>query len=136
MRLDARDSFPSGMEEYLAHNGWHFSKKMFEWVSSNMYKKDPSGKKFKVPILSKEMVDELLKKYGIALDNKFGYDYVFAANMCKADYLGSSVPDEQHLALFVKDYVDDPDGYPELPFTRFYSDCIGTGTPIPWEDVI
>ena len=56
--------------------------------------------------------------------------------MCKADYLGSSVPDEQHLALFVKDYVDDPDGYPELPFTRFYGDCIGTGTPIPWEDVI
>jgi hypothetical protein len=32
--------------------------------------------------------------------------------------------------------VDDPDGYPELPFTRFYADCIGTGTPIDWEDVI
>jgi hypothetical protein len=30
MRLDARDEFPSGMEEYLAHNGWHFNKKMFE----------------------------------------------------------------------------------------------------------
>ena len=136
MRLDARDSFPSGMEEYLAHNGWHFSKKMFEWVTSNMYKKDANGKRVKIQVISKEGTDELLKRYGIVLDNKYGYDYVFAANMCKADYLGSSVPDEQHLALFVKDYVDDPDGYPELPFTRFYSDCIGTGTPIPWEDVI
>lgn len=30
MRLDARDKFPSGMEDYLAMNGWHFSKKMCE----------------------------------------------------------------------------------------------------------
>ena len=136
MRLDARDRFPSGMEEYLAHNGWHFSKKMFEWVASRMYKKDPNGRQTKVQTISKENVDELLKRYGVVLDNKYGYDYVFAANMCKADYLGSSVPDEQRLALFVKDYVDDPDGYPELPFTRFYADCIGTGTPINWEDMI
>lgn len=28
MRLDARDTFPSGMEEYLSNYGWHFSKKM------------------------------------------------------------------------------------------------------------
>jgi hypothetical protein len=103
---------------------------MFEWVGSNIYRKDPNGKRIKVQIMSKEAVDELLRRYGIVLENKFGYDYVFAANMCKADYLGSSVPDEQHLALFVKDYVDDPDGYPELPFTRFYSDCIGKGIPI------
>jgi len=95
-----------------------------------MYKKDPNGRQTKVQTISKENVDELLKRYGVVLDNKYGYDYVFAANMCKADYLGSSVPDEQRLALFVKDYVDDPDGYPELPFTRFYADCIGTGTPI------
>lgn len=136
MRLDARDKFPSGMEEYLAQNGWHFSKKMLEWVTSNMYKKDSNGRKIKVSTFSKEAVDELLKRYGINLDNKFGYDYVFAANMCRADYFGSSVTDEQHLALFVKDYVDDPDGYEELPFTRFYADCIGKGIPIPWEDVI
>jgi len=103
---------------------------MFEWVTSNMYKEDASGKRIKIQTLSKDNVDELLKRYGITLKNKFGYDYVFAANMCKADYLGSSVPDEQRLALFVKDYVDDPDGYEELPFTRFYSDCIGKGIPI------
>lgn len=95
-----------------------------------MYKIDDSGNKIQIQPLSKDNVDELLRRYGITLKNKFGYDYVFAANMCKADYLGSSVPDEQRLALFVKDYVDDPDGYPELPFTRFYSDCIGKGIPI------
>ena len=136
MRLDARDRFPSGMEEYLAQNGWHFSKNMCEWVASMMYRKDPNGRRTKVQTYSKENVDDLLKRYGINLENKFGYDYVFAANMCKADYWGSSISDEQHLALFVKDYVDDPDGYPELPFTRFYADCIGKGIPINWEDLI
>ena len=136
MRLDARDKFPSGMEEYLEKYGWHFSKKMCEWATSNMYKTDSSGKKMKINPITKETIDKLLETKGIDLENKFGYDYVFAANMCKSDYLGSSIPDEQHLALFVKDYVDDPDGYPELPFTRFYGDCVGTGTPIIWEDLI
>jgi len=87
-------------------------------------------KEGKITPLTKEGIDELLKKNNIVLKNKHGYDYVFAANMCLADYLGSSVEDEKHLALFVKDYVDDPDGYPELPFTRFFADCIGSGNPI------
>lgn len=95
-----------------------------------MYKTDSSGKKVPIEPIRKKPLDDMLEKYGVHLENKLGYDYVFAANMCKADYLGSSVPDEQHLALFVKDYVDDPDGYTELPFTRFYSDCIGSGKPI------
>lgn len=95
-----------------------------------MYKTDSTGKRVYNPALTKDMVDDILKRYDIKLKNKYGYDYVFAANMCKADYLGSSILDEQHLALFVKDYVDDQDGYPELPFTRFYADCIGAGVPI------
>jgi len=28
--LDSRDKYPSGMEDYLAFNGWHFNKKMCE----------------------------------------------------------------------------------------------------------
>jgi len=132
MRLDSRDKLPSGMEEYLSTYGWHFSKKMCDWATSGMYKDDKS----EIKTLSKDFVDELLKRHNIKLENKFGYDYVFAANMCIADYMGSSIEDEKHLALFVKDYVDDPDGYPELPFTRFYADCIGSGHPINWEDVI
>lgn len=136
MRLDSRDKLPSGMKEYLSSYGWHFSKKMFEWAASGMYKKSPNGNKNYISVLSKETVDDILKKNSIKLENKFGYDYVFVANMCLADYMGSSIEDERHLALFVKDYVDDPDGYEELPFTRFYADCIGSGIPINWEDVI
>lgn len=135
MRLDARDEFPSGMEEYLAHNGWHFNKKMCEWATSNMYKVDKAGNKTYITPYTKEQVDEILRKYGVQV-SKTGYDYVFAANMCKADYYGSSVNDEMHVALFVKDYIDDKDGYEGLPFTRFYADCIGSGNPIEWEDML
>jgi len=40
MRLDARSSFPSGMEKYLEFYGWHFSKKMEEWAAKRMTKDD------------------------------------------------------------------------------------------------
>lgn len=132
MRLDDREEFSTGLEKYLSMYGWHFSKKLCNFAVSNM-KKD-SGERI-VPI-TKEALDLLLAKNGVVLDNKFGYDYVFVANMCKADYLGSSVPDESHLAKFVKDYCDDPDGYEELPMTRFYADTIGKGIPIIWEDML
>lgn len=56
--------------------------------------------------------------------------------MARADYFGSSIKDEQHLALFVKDYIDDSDGYDTIAFTRFYADCIGKGIIINWEDMI
>ena len=136
MRLDARDKFPSGMEDYLAIYGWHFSKKMCDWAVSEMYKKDANGKHVALIPMAKNTVDELLKRYSVNLNNKNGYDYVFAANMCMADYMGSSIEDERHMALFIKDYVDDQDGYSELPFTRFYADCIGSGKPIIWEDML
>lgn len=89
-----------------------------------------------INVWSKEEVDNVLKKYNIKLNNCFGYDYVYVANMCRADYLGSSITDEGRVAMFIKDYVDDPDGYREMPFTRFYADCIGSGLGIDWEDMI
>lgn len=135
MRLDARDRLPSGMEDYLSQYGWHFSKKMCDWATSGMYKTTGKERAY-INVWSKDEVDTVLKKYNVTLNNKFGYDYVFVANMCRADYLGSSITDEGHVAMFVRDYVDDPDGYEELPFTRFYADCIGSGKPINWEDMI
>ena len=124
------------MEEYLSHNGWHFNKKMCEWAVSKMYKTNSLGKREYITPYTKDQVDELLNKNSIKLDNNDGYDYVYVANMAKADFLGSALIDEIRLAKFVKDYVDDKDGYDGLPFTRFYADCIGSGPPISWEDMI
>ena len=136
MRLDSREKFPSGMEEYLSQYGWHFSKKMCEYATSKMYKRDSSGKKSYIYPWSKESVDNLLYKYNIKVENKTAYDYVYVANMALADFMNSSIMDEQHLALFIKDYVDDPDAYDGMVFTRYYADCIGSGNPINWEDML
>ena len=131
MRLDDREKLPEGLEEYLSMYGWHFSKKLCEWAVSNMEKKGG-----KISPYNKETVDTLLSKFGVELTNKYGYDYVFVANMAKADYLGSSIEDELHLAKFIKDYCDDPDGYKELPMSRFYADIVAKGIPIIWEDML
>ena len=64
-RLDIRDKYPSGMEEYLSHNGWHFNKKMCEWAVSKMYRTSALGKREYITPLSKENVDGLLTKFSI-----------------------------------------------------------------------
>ena len=123
------------MEDYLEYNGWHFNKKMCDFACSNMYRTNGNRTERIVPY-TKEQVDQLLSKYEMNIKNNKGYDAVFVINMAKADYWDSSITDELHLVRFVKDYIDDPDGYEGLPFTRFYADCIGSGTPIDWEDML
>lgn len=119
------------MKEYLSIYGWHFSKKMCEWAVSMM--KNKAGK---ITPYSKEDVSRLLKNNGIELEKDAGYDSVYIANMAKADFLNSSIVDESHLAKYIKDVIDDPDGYCGLVFMRFYADCRGSKTPIIWEDLI
>lgn len=134
MRLDYKEKFPSGMEQYLSYYGWHFSKNMCEWASKKMYKKRPDGRKMMINIYNKESFEAMMQRYGIQIT--FSYDALYVANMCKADFFESSVIDEQHLALYVKDVIEDGDAYEGMVFTRFYADCIGSGTPIDWEDMI
>lgn len=134
-RLDNKMAYPSGMEEYLSFYGWHFSKKMCDWAVSRMYK-TKNGKKEPIKVMSKDEVEQLIKLHGITLENTQGYDHVYVANMCRADFYGSSIIDDRHLVMFIKDYIEDSDAYNGMPFTRFYADCIGSGTPISWEDVI
>lgn len=123
------------MEEYLSFNSWHFNKKMCDWAVSKMYKM-ANGNKTPIAVLTKEQVDAMLQKHNIKLMQNKGYDYVYVANMCRADYMGSSIEDEIHMTRFIKDYIEDPDAYEGMPFTRFYADCIGSGTLIPWEDLL
>lgn len=135
-RLDSRDTFPSGMEEYLAQNGWHFNKKLCEWAVSKMKKKNQLNKIEKITPYTKDNLDALLKANNVSIENDVGYDALYVLNMAKADYHGSSITEDVKMIKFVKDYLDDPDGYDGIALTRFYADCIGKGEMIPWEDVI
>lgn len=72
----------------------------------------------------------------MTLENNVGYDHVYVANMVKADFYKSSIEDEAHMALFVKDMVDDTDQKDGFIFNRFYADCNHNGIGIPWDDIL
>lgn len=85
---------------------------------------------------TKEQVESMLRNYGVTINNNFGYDAVFVMHMGMSDYLGSSIIDEAKLARYVKDVLDDRDGYNGIAFTRFLADCTAKGVPIDWEDML
>lgn len=125
------------MISYLSTYGWHFSKKMCEYAAKKMKRKNAATNKIeKIEPYTKDQVEELLSKQGIIIDNNKGYDFVFVANMVKADFWKSSIEDEKHLALYIKDVIDDPDQEDGFVFRRWYSDMIGAGEPILWEDML
>ncbi len=130
--LDSYDVLPSGMREYVSNYGFHFSKRACEYAISKMRGKGSE----RIEMMPKEQLDELMSRYGVEIKNKFGYDYVFVFHMAKADYYKSSIPDEQHMVVFVKDYIDDEDASEETPFRRWLATMVGNGQPIDWEDII
>ena len=127
--LDLYDDMPKAMRRYLQHNGWHFNKSLCNFAVSLMRKQ---GKRLE-PI-SKENVDKLLEQNKIQLDNNVGYDYVFVANMCKADYYGSSITDYKHVALYIKDTIDDEDAADGTTMRRWYATMVANGVMVDWDD--
>ena len=135
--LDLYDDMPRDMRKYLSNNGWHFNKKACDFAVSLMKKENQSTKKKeKIEPYTKEQVDEMLKKYNVVLENNVGYDYVFVANMCKADYLKSSITDEHHLALYVKDTIDDIDAGDGVTMRRWYATMVANGEMVDWDDIL
>lgn len=126
------DDMPDAMLSYMRHYGPHFNRKLFEFAINRMNK--GAGKK--VPTITKDQTMDLLLRYGIELDNDQLYDSSYVANMCIADFLESSIPDEAHLARYVKDVIDDPDGYDGIVFNRWYADMCYTGVAIDWEEML
>nr|DAL19966.1 MAG TPA_asm: hypothetical protein [Bacteriophage sp.] len=134
--LDIYDDMPSDMKRYISNFGWHFNKKAYDYATKLMYKVNENTKeKENIKAYTKEEVDALLSKYGVNLRNKILHDYVFAATMCKADYLGSSIENERQLAMYVKDTIDDSDASDETTFRRWVATMIGNGTPIDWYEI-
>lgn len=125
------DAKPAAMINYLRYNGPHFSQALCDYAISLMIRDKKAIKPF-----SKEEVDNILKTNGVTINNNVLYDYVFVANMAKADYLGKSLANEKYLALYIKDVIDDEDGYDGLPFSRWYSDMCRKGKVINWTEYL
>ena len=122
----------TAFEEYTEQYGYHFNRKLYEYAVSMM--KDRAGKE--PPVMTKEQAEDWLKTQGVTLKNNKGYDAAYVLAMGRADYFGSSVKDNIHLALFVKDFLDDPDGHPTKAFDHFVMDCKAKEEYIYWEDFL
>ncbi len=117
------DIKPEGFINYLRYYGPHFNKKLCEFACSNLPKKE----------YNREKLDNLLQTNNIEIKNNKLYDYVYIANWCSSIFYGSSISDEKHLILFVKDILE-KEG--DLIFNRWYADMAKQGIPIEWEDMI
>ena len=112
----------------------HFSRRLAEWAISMMERKDTvSGKVAPVKPYTIEEVEEMIEPFRRHIGEEAIYTAWYLANMCKADYLGSSVPDKEHVALYVKDTLCDPDGEPQMVLACFRAKCDVKGIPIYWE---
>jgi len=134
-RPGSYDEIPDGMKRYINNYGCHFNKKLCEEAVGRMYVRE-NGKSRELQPYTKEQVDGLLSSYSVSVKRNKLYDAVYVANMCKADFLGKSVPSEEHLAYYVKDVIDDVDAEEGYVFNRFYADCMFMDNPIDWEDMI
>lgn len=133
-RTGSYDEIPEEMKMYLNNYGCHFNRKLSDEAARRMYT-EVNGKKQYITPYTKEQVDALLAANNIKLERNKLFDHVYVANMVKADFLGKSVPNEQCLAKYIKDAIDDPDAEEGYIFNRFFADTVFMNNPIDWEEV-
>ena len=132
----AYETMPEALAIYLSQNGPHFNKKCCDFAVSLMYKKDDKGKEEPITPYTKTEVEELLRAYNVKVKYAQLEDITYIANMCKADYYKGSVPTDHHLALFIKEAIDDPDGCDGLIFNRWIADMKWLGSAIDWDSFL
>jgi len=130
--LDMYDTIPEEQRTYYMNYGKNFNEKMCRFAVSMM--RDRKGNK--VEMMKKEDLERKLKENGITVENDIMYNGVYTAAMVQADFMGSSIEDEKHALLYVKDYIDDPDAADGQVFTRFYASCVNAGIPIDWSEML
>ena len=118
--------------KYQRLYGPHFTKELCDFAVSMM-----ENEQGPITPITKQQLEEKLKIQNITLQYNKLYDAVYVANMCKADYLGTAVPNNDYnLCMYVKNTIDDPDGYDGQPFNRWMSDVEGMHVPVDWSEFV
>lgn len=117
------DIKPEAFLNYLRYYGEHFNNKLCEFACKHLSKQD----------YTKEKLDVLLQANKVEIPNAKLNDAVYLANWCKSTLFGSSIQDEKHLVLFLKDIFEKESN---LVFNKWYADMAKQGIPIEWEEMI
>ena len=127
---------PEDMQQYLSFYGYHFNRAMCNFAVSMMRREDKtSGVPTKITPVTMDELKAMLEKYSVKIENNDIYDALYLANMVKADFYGSSIEDDEHMARYIEDVLCDADGYEGMPFCRFLADCSAKGVVIFWEQM-
>jgi hypothetical protein len=130
-------SLPEDMERYLSYYGFHFNKKLYEFAVSNMEKRNrTTGEKEKLSPVQIEDFERSLRRYRVSIPENNLYDAAYLASMVDADFWGSSIEDEEHMARYIEDVLCDVDGYEGIVFSRFLADCGAKGNVIFWDRML
>jgi hypothetical protein len=129
------DEFPEAMLIYMKNYGPHFNKKLFKFAVSKMTKRE-GGVERPITPFTKEEVEALLARQGVVVERGQLMDATYVACMCRADFIGSSIADERHVALYIKDVIDDVDAPDGLLFNRWYADMCYKGIAIEWDEML
>lgn len=121
---------------YMDKHGMHFSKALYEHAASEMYKINASGNREYMKPMTAEQYWQIMRKYNIQPKSEHMWDALYVMSMAMADFMGSSLPDERSVALYTKDYVDDPDAPEGFILGRYISDVELDGKCINWAAVI
>jgi hypothetical protein len=127
---------PEDMKTYLSYYGMNFSKKLYEFAVSNMRRESADGKMEKVKPMSADELKSLLSKHNIEIEHNDLYNALYLAAMVKADYWGSSIEDEEHLAKYIEDTLCDVDAAEGQVFARYLADCSAKGCVIFWDMMV
>lgn len=128
---------PQGMRSYLRSYGFNFNKKACEMAVKSMRRLNPTtDKEEPIEPFSKEQVEDLLKKHNVKLEHNEGHNFVYAANMIKANNWKSSVKDESLLAIAIKDTIDDVDMPGGNLFRHWIADADAKGEVIDWYEIL
>ena len=136
MNLTQYETLPRSQRIYLMHFGPHFNKALCKFAVSNMFLDDEELQP--ITPFTKEQVDTILSNHNIRLANNRLYDYVFVANMAKADYMGDDgcIDDELHLARYIKNVIDDPDAKEGVVFAKWLAAMAVNGIEIEWSEIL
>ena len=133
--MDLFAYIPYSKRAYLKNYGYHFNKPTYELACSYMWK-EANEKQEDIKPIEKDKLKEMLKKYNVTIPEENLYDACYVYSAAMADYFGKSLPNEQYVALHIKDRVLDVDRTDGYIFNEWLSGLEFEGIPVDFEDLL
>ena len=115
-------------KKYIECYGYHFNENTFNTAVNAMVKVDGSKKSW----TKKEVLEALMELKKPIPCGYSDWDVAYVANMIYSDYYGSSINNEQQCLEIAYDYINDPDGYKEAPFSSWINGLMFKSCVIDW----